>query len=84
MPGVINCFSCALDTNGSIAWQVMVNGDLAPLSSSPDAVAVITEYRPLRNVDQLYSTSCSYFRPDQYTEIISMNGNLRIVASSHL
>ena len=39
MPGVINCFSCALDTNGSIAWQVSVNDDLVPVSSSSDAVA---------------------------------------------
>ena len=39
MPGVVNCFICALDTNGSVAWQVMLNGDLVPVSSSPDAVA---------------------------------------------
>ena len=38
-PGVVNCFSCVLDTNGSVAWQVMVNGDLVPLSSTPNAEA---------------------------------------------
>ena len=39
MPGVINCFSCALDTNGSITWQVTVNGDLLHLSLAPNAEA---------------------------------------------
>ena len=39
MPGVINCFSCALDTNSSqIAWQVDLDGELVTVSSSPDAV----------------------------------------------
>ena len=39
MPGVVNCFSCALDTTGgSISWQVELDGDLVPVSSSPDAV----------------------------------------------
>ena len=40
MPGVVNCFSCAAlnTTGGSINWQVELNGDLVPVSSSPDAV----------------------------------------------
>ena len=38
MPGVVNCFSCALDTGGSVSWQVELNGDLVPVSSSPDTV----------------------------------------------
>ena len=36
-PGVVNCFSCALDTNGSVIWQVELDGELVPVSSSPDA-----------------------------------------------
>ena len=44
MPGVVNCFSCALDSNGSVSWKVhnvTVDGDLelVPVSSSSDAVA---------------------------------------------
>ena len=38
MPGVVNCFSCALDANGSVSWQVEVDGDLVPVSASPDIV----------------------------------------------
>ena len=39
MPGVVNCFSCALNTTGgSVSWQVEMNGNLVPVSSSPDAV----------------------------------------------
>ena len=38
MPGVVNCFSCALDTMGSVSWQVELDGDLVPVSLSPDAV----------------------------------------------
>ena len=39
MPGVVNCFNCTLDTTGgSVSWQVELNGDLVPVSSSPDAV----------------------------------------------
>ena len=38
MPGVVNCFSCALDTVGNVNWQVELDGDLVPVSSSPDAV----------------------------------------------
>ena len=39
MPGVVNCFSCALDTtSGSVSWQVELDGDSVPVSSSPDAV----------------------------------------------
>ena len=39
IPGVVNCFSCALDTtDGSIIWQVEMNGNQVPVSSSPDAV----------------------------------------------
>ena len=37
-PGVVNCLSCALDTVGSVNWQVELNGDLVSVSSSPDAV----------------------------------------------
>ena len=40
MPGVVNCFSCALDTNGSVAWEVDRDGDLVPVSLSPAAVAI--------------------------------------------
>ena len=39
MPGVVNCFSCALDTIGSVNWQVDTDGDLVPVSLSPDAEA---------------------------------------------
>ena len=39
MPGVVNCFSCALDTaGGSINWQVEVDGGLVPVSSLSDIV----------------------------------------------
>ena len=38
MPGVVNCFRCALP--GSIAWQVEENRDLVPPSQSPNAEAV--------------------------------------------
>ena len=38
MPGVVNCFSCALDSMSGIAWQVEINGRLVPVSSSPDVV----------------------------------------------
>ena len=37
-PGVVNCFSCALDSMSGIAWQVEMNGRLVPALSSPDAV----------------------------------------------
>lgn len=37
MPGLVNCFGCALDTMGNVNWQVEMNGDLVPASSSPDA-----------------------------------------------
>jgi hypothetical protein len=39
VPGVVNCFSCALVTEGDVVWQVELNGILVPASSSPDAVA---------------------------------------------
>ena len=39
MPGVVNCFSCALDTaGGNVAWQVELHSDLVPASLSPDVV----------------------------------------------
>ena len=39
MPGVVNCFNCALDTTGgSVSWQIELNGDLVPVSTSPDIV----------------------------------------------
>ena len=41
MPGVVNCFSCVLDTTGgSVSWQVELDGDPAPVpvSSLPDIV----------------------------------------------
>ena len=40
MPGVVNCFSCALDTMGNVNWQVDLDGDLVVVTLSPDAVAV--------------------------------------------
>ena len=40
MPGVVNCLSCILDTIGSVSWQVTLNGDLVPVSSSPNAEPV--------------------------------------------
>ena len=39
-PGVVNCFSCALDTTGNVNWQVDLDGDLVVVTLSPDAVAV--------------------------------------------
>ena len=39
VPGVVNCFSCALDTGGDVAWQVELDGVLVPVSLSPDALA---------------------------------------------
>lgn len=39
IPGVVNCFICALDSMGGIAWQVEMDGRLVPVSSSLDAVA---------------------------------------------
>ena len=39
MPGVVNCFNCTLDTaGGSVSWKVELDGDLVPVSTSPDAV----------------------------------------------
>ena len=39
MPGVVNCFSCALDNKSDVTWQVSsLDGELIPVSSSPDAV----------------------------------------------
>jgi hypothetical protein len=35
-PGLVNCFSCALDAGGSVNWQVELDGDLVPASTSPD------------------------------------------------
>ena len=40
MPGVVNCFSCALDAMGQVNWQVSMNGDPVIVTISPDAVAV--------------------------------------------
>lgn len=40
MPGVVNCFSCALDTPGPVAWLVEMDGELVQTSLSPDAVTV--------------------------------------------
>lgn len=39
MSGVVNCFSCALDTMGDIEWLVEMEGELVPATLSPDAVA---------------------------------------------
>ena len=38
VPGVVNCFSCALDTIGNVAWQVDLDGSLVP-ATSPSALA---------------------------------------------
>ena len=38
VPGVVNCFGCALDASGSVAWQIELDGDLVPASSSSDIV----------------------------------------------
>ena len=39
MPGVVNCFSCALDNKSDVTWQVSLpNGELIPVSSSPDVI----------------------------------------------
>jgi hypothetical protein len=40
VPGVVNCFICALVTNGDVIWQVELDGVLVPVSLSPDAVAI--------------------------------------------
>ena len=37
---VVNCFSCALDTMGSVNWQVDLDDDFVAVTLSPDAVAV--------------------------------------------
>ena len=38
-PGVVNCFSCALDNKNNVTWQVSLpDGEPIPVSSSPDAV----------------------------------------------
>lgn len=39
MPGVVNCFSCALDANASVNWQITMDGNLVyiPTSSYLDA-----------------------------------------------
>ena len=39
-PGVVNCFSCALDTMGSVDWHVTLDGDLVQSSESPDAEVI--------------------------------------------
>ena len=38
-PGIVNCFSCALDSFGGVNWQVEINGDLVPPSLSEGAAA---------------------------------------------
>ena len=39
VPGVVNCFSCNLDTQGDIAWQVEnESGDLVAVTASDDVV----------------------------------------------
>ena len=41
MPGVVNCFNCTLNTaGGSVSWQIELDGDLVPVSTSraPDIV----------------------------------------------
>ena len=38
-PGVVNCISCALDTMGSVTWQVDLDGDLVVVMLSPDTIA---------------------------------------------
>ena len=42
VPGVVNCFSCALDTMGNVTWQVGLGGDLVP-ALSPLALAFSIE-----------------------------------------
>ena len=37
VPGVVNCFSCALNASGDVDWLVEMNGNLVPASSLPDA-----------------------------------------------
>ena len=41
MPGVVTCFSCALDSAGpgDVTWLVEVDGNLVPVSLSTGAVA---------------------------------------------
>ena len=38
-PGVVNCFSCALDSMGSVIWQVEIDGDLVLPSVSEGTAA---------------------------------------------
>ena len=41
MPGVVNCFSCALDSNGSVVWQFTVNDGPAPFAATDENFLVI-------------------------------------------
>ena len=39
-PGVVNCFSCALDTMGTVQWQVTLDRELVVVTLSEDATTV--------------------------------------------
>ena len=39
VPGVVNCFSCALDTMGNVAWQVELDSNLVP-ATLPSVLAL--------------------------------------------
>ena len=40
IPGIVNCFSCELDSSSNVTWQVSSGGHLVPASLSPDVEAI--------------------------------------------
>ena len=44
VPGVVNCFSCALDTMGNVAWEVELDGDLVPAPLAFGIVEVVDNF----------------------------------------
>ena len=46
MPGVVSCFSCALDANGmsQVVWEIEVDGNLVPVSLSTSNVTIVGNF----------------------------------------
>ena len=60
---LVGCIILACRYSQSFAKRLGKNPVAVLATLLLGAVAVITEYRPVPNIDQLYSTSCTYFRP---------------------
>ena len=46
MPGVVSCFSCALDANDTsqVVWQIEADGNLVPVSLSTSNVTTVGNF----------------------------------------